>query len=70
MPMAIRELADTFLTDPRCGRVAPASSTVERVKQQPKQVDKGDKRKLLHQLIRTKTRAVRKPGIYTYKARR
>lgn len=52
MPMAIRELADTFLTDPKYVAVAPISSTAERVKQQLYFVDKGDKRKLLYHLIR------------------
>lgn len=52
MPMAIRELADTFLTDPKYVAVAPVSSTAERVKQQLYFVDKGDKRKLLYHLIR------------------
>ncbi|OYQ35668.1 RNA helicase [Flavobacterium cyanobacteriorum] len=52
MPMAIRELADTFLTDPKYVSVTPVSSTAERVKQQLYHVDKGDKRKLLYHLIR------------------
>jgi len=52
MPIAIRELADTFLTDPKYVSVAPVSSTAERVKQQLYHVDKGDKRKLLYHLIR------------------
>lgn len=52
MPMAIRELADTFLTDPKYVSVSPVSSTAERVKQQLYHVDKGDKRKLLYHLIR------------------
>ncbi len=52
MPIAIRELADTFLTDPQYVSVTPVSSTAERVKQQLYHVDKGDKRKLLYHLIR------------------
>lgn len=52
MPIAIRELADTFLTDPKYVSVTPVSSTAERVKQQLYHVDKGDKRKLLYHLIR------------------
>ncbi|RYD89101.1 MAG: DEAD/DEAH box helicase, partial [Sphingobacteriales bacterium] len=52
MPMAIRELADTFLTDPKYVSVTPVSSTAEKVKQQVYFVDKGDKRKLLYHLIR------------------
>ncbi len=52
MPIAIRELADTFLTDPKYVSVSPVSSTAERVKQQVYFVDKGDKRKLLYHLIR------------------
>jgi ATP-dependent RNA helicase RhlE len=52
MPVAIRELADSFLTKPKYVSVAPISSTAERVKQQIYFVDKGDKRKLLYHLIR------------------
>ncbi len=52
MPLPIRELADTFLTDPKYVSVAPISSTAEKVKQQLYYVDKGDKRKLLYHLIR------------------
>ncbi|MDV6169717.1 DEAD/DEAH box helicase [Flavobacterium sp. DG1-102-2] len=52
MPIAIRELADTFLTKAKYVSVAPISSTAERVKQQLYYVDKGDKRKLLYHLIR------------------
>ena len=52
MPLPIRELADTFLTDPKYVSVAPISSTAERVRQQLYLVDKGDKRKLLYHLIR------------------
>lgn len=52
MPIAIRELADTFLTKPKYVSVTPVSSTAERVKQQLYFVDKGDKRKLLYHLIR------------------
>ncbi len=52
MPIAIRELADSFLTKPKYVSVTPISSTAERVKQQIYFVDKGDKRKLLYHLIR------------------
>ena len=52
MPIAIRELADTFLTNPEYISVAPVSSTAERVKQQVYYVDKTNKRKLLYHLIR------------------
>jgi ATP-dependent RNA helicase RhlE len=52
MPIAIRELADTFLTNPKYVSVTPVSSTAENVKQQVYFVDKGDKRKLLYHLIR------------------
>lgn len=52
MPVAIRELADAFLTKPKYVSVAPISSTAENVKQQVYFVDKGDKRKLLYHLIR------------------
>ena len=52
MPIAIRELADTFLTSPEYISVTPVSSTAERVKQQIYFVEKTDKRKLLYHLIR------------------
>lgn len=52
MPVAIRELADTFLNKPKYVSVAPISSTAENVKQEVYFVDKGDKRKLLYHLIR------------------
>lgn len=52
MPLPIRELADSFLTDPKYVSVTPISSTAEKVKQQLYLVDKGDKRKLLYHLIR------------------
>ena len=52
MPIAIRELADSFLTNAKYVSVTPISSTAERVKQQLYYVDKGDKRKLLYHLIR------------------
>jgi ATP-dependent RNA helicase RhlE len=52
MPVAIRELADTFLNKPKYVSVTPISSTAENVKQQVYFVDKGDKRKLLYHLIR------------------
>jgi ATP-dependent RNA helicase RhlE len=52
MPIPIRELADSFLTNPKYVSVAPISSTAEKVKQELYFVDKGDKRKLLYHLIR------------------
>ncbi len=52
MPMAIRELADTFLNKPEYVSVTPVSSTAETVEQRLYNVDKGDKRKLLYHLIR------------------
>ena len=52
MPVAIRELADTFLTKPKYVSVDPISSTAEMVAQKIYFVDKGDKRKLLYHLIR------------------
>ncbi|WP_338409095.1 DEAD/DEAH box helicase [uncultured Flavobacterium sp.] len=52
MPVAIRELADTFLTKPKYISVDPVSSTAEKVAQKVYFVDKGDKRKLLYHLIR------------------
>jgi ATP-dependent RNA helicase RhlE len=55
MPIAIRELADTFLTQPKYVSVTPVSSTAENVKQQVYFVDKGDKRKLLYHLIRNES---------------
>jgi ATP-dependent RNA helicase RhlE len=52
MPMAIRELADTFLNKPEYVSVTPVSSTAEIIKQQIYFVDKSDKRGLLYHLIR------------------
>jgi ATP-dependent RNA helicase RhlE len=52
MPMAIRELADTFLSKPEYVSVTPVSSTAEIIKQQIYFVDKSDKRGLLYHLIR------------------
>lgn len=52
MPVAIRELADTFLTKPKYVSVDPISSTAEMVAQKIYFVDKTDKRKLLYHLIR------------------
>lgn len=52
MPMAIRELADSFLKKPKYVSVAAVSSTAETVKQQVYFVEKTDKRKLLYHLIR------------------
>lgn len=52
MPIAIRELADTFLTQPKYVSVAPVSSTAETVKQKVYFVEKEDKRKLLYHIIR------------------
>jgi ATP-dependent RNA helicase RhlE len=52
MPMAIRELADTFLNQPEYVSVTPVSSTAEIIKQQIYFVDKSDKRGLLYHLIR------------------
>ncbi|MGC4041795.1 MAG: DEAD/DEAH box helicase [Flavobacterium sp.] len=52
MPMAIRELADTFLTNPEYVSVTPVSSTAEIIQQQVYFVDKSDKRALLYHLIR------------------
>ncbi|MBP9848763.1 MAG: DEAD/DEAH box helicase [Flavobacterium sp.] len=51
MPMAIRELADTFLTRPKYISVTPISSTAENVSQKVYFVNKDDKRLLLKQLI-------------------
>jgi ATP-dependent RNA helicase RhlE len=52
MPMAIRELADTFLNKPEYISVTPVSSTAEIIEQQIYFVDKTDKRALLYHLIR------------------
>lgn len=52
MPMAIRELADTFLNKPEYVSVTPVSSTAEIIQQQIYFVDKTDKRGLLYHLIR------------------
>lgn len=52
MPMAIRELADTFLNQPEYVSVTPVSSTAEIIEQQIYFVDKSDKRALLYHLIR------------------
>jgi ATP-dependent RNA helicase RhlE len=52
MPIAIRELADSFLTKPKYVAVTPISSTAENVNQKVFFVDKGDKRKLLYHIIR------------------
>jgi ATP-dependent RNA helicase RhlE len=51
MPLAIRELADTFLTKPKYISVTPISSTAENVSQNVYFVNKDDKRLLLKQLI-------------------
>jgi ATP-dependent RNA helicase RhlE len=52
MPMAIRDLADTFLTKPKYVSVTPVSSTAETVNQKVYFVGKEDKRKLLYHIIR------------------
>jgi ATP-dependent RNA helicase RhlE len=52
MPIAIRELADSFLTNPKYVSVTPISSTAETVEQRIYFVNKEDKRKLLYHLIR------------------
>lgn len=51
MPLAIRELADTFLTRPKYISVTPISSTAENVTQKVYFVNKDEKRLLLKQLI-------------------
>ncbi|MDI1316018.1 DEAD/DEAH box helicase [Flavobacterium sp.] len=52
MPMAIRELADTFLNKPEYVSVTPVSSTAEIIEQRVYFVGKEDKRALLYHLIR------------------
>lgn len=54
MPLAIRELADEFLTKPKYVSVNPVSSTSAQVNQQVYFVDKEDKRKLLLHLLSEK----------------
>ncbi|HSD08448.1 DEAD/DEAH box helicase [Flavobacterium sp.] len=51
MPIAIRELAEMFLTDPETVTVSPVSSTAETVEQRIYFVEKGEKRNLLYHLI-------------------
>ncbi|VXB85684.1 RNA helicase [Flavobacterium sp. 9AF] len=51
MPLAIRELADTFLKKPKYVSVAPISSTAEKVSQKVYFVDKTEKRNLLYHLL-------------------
>ncbi|MCI9845415.1 DEAD/DEAH box helicase [Flavobacterium pectinovorum] len=53
MPIAIRELAEMFLTDPETVTVSPVSSTAENVEQRIYFVDKTEKRNLLYHLIKT-----------------
>lgn len=55
MPMAIRELADTFLTKAKYVSVDPVSSTAEKVVHKIYFVEKEDKRKLLYHLIRNES---------------
>src|SRR5690606_28474413 len=51
MPIAIRELADAFLKNPKYVSVAPVSSAADIVKQKVYFVEKEDKRKLLLHII-------------------
>ncbi|WP_418262880.1 DEAD/DEAH box helicase [Flavobacterium faecale] len=51
MPIAIRELAEMFLTNPETVTVSPVSSTAENVEQRIYFVEKGEKRNLLYNLI-------------------
>lgn len=51
MPIAIRELADMFLKNPKYVSVAPVSSAADIVKQKVYFVEKEDKRKLLLHII-------------------
>ena len=52
MPIAIRELAEMFLKNPKSVTVSPVSSTAENVEQRVYFVDKTEKRNLLYHLIR------------------
>jgi ATP-dependent RNA helicase RhlE len=54
MPEPIRELATTFLTNPKFESVTPVSSTAENVNQTIYFVDKEQKRNLLYHLINEK----------------
>jgi ATP-dependent RNA helicase RhlE len=51
MPIAIRELAEMFLTKPETVTVSPVSSTAENVEQRVYFVEKTEKRNLLYNLI-------------------
>ncbi|MGM8362526.1 DEAD/DEAH box helicase [Flavobacterium sp. ARAG 55.4] len=51
MPIAIRELAEMFLTNPETVTVSPVSSTAENVEQRVYFVEKGEKRNLLYSLL-------------------
>jgi ATP-dependent RNA helicase RhlE len=51
MPIAIRELAEMFLTNPETVTVSPVSSTAENVEQRIYFVEKTEKRNLLYNLI-------------------
>ena len=55
MPPEIRSLAETLLHDPVSVAVTPVSSTAERIEQRLYFVDKGDKRKLLAELVSADT---------------
>lgn len=52
MPIAIRELAEMFLTAPETVTVSPVSSTAENVEQRVYFVEKTEKRNLLYHLIK------------------
>jgi ATP-dependent RNA helicase RhlE len=52
MPIAIRELAEMFLSDPATVTVSPVSSTAENVEQRVYFVEKTEKRNLLYHLIK------------------
>jgi ATP-dependent RNA helicase RhlE len=52
MPIAIRELAEMFLTNPETVTVSPVSSTAENVEQHVYFVEKTEKRNLLYHLIK------------------
>lgn len=52
MPIAIRELAEMFLTNPETVTVSPVSSTAENVEQKVYFVEKSEKRNLLYHLIK------------------
>lgn len=52
MPMAVRELADAFLKNPKYITIAPTASTENKIVQKVYFVNKSDKRSLLYHILR------------------